>query len=224
MERILLFENRDKKADFKKTIENIISGANYLIETFHQNQPFKKIQILADFRALIMDPLGYYDRVVLENIELPRNQQKVNISKLCELYDIPRASFVEILGLYEDNENCKDCHKTRRKGKQESVISYQEFLNYSDYVLFKNGRFEVNLGQVSERIDKFNIYTETQDQYNLYKTWETLFNIISELHKKNLLGPISLNEICRILPGLQTVDYKLYLNTDVITAQILQLK
>lgn len=224
MERILLFENRDKKADFKKTIENIISGANYLIETFNQNQPFNKIQTLADFRALILDPLGYFDRVVLANIELPRNQQKVNVLKLCELYDIPRASYVEFLGLSKDNEDCIDCHKTRQKGKPGSVISYQDFLNYSDYVVFKNGLFEVNQGQVSESLEKFNIYTETQDQYNLYKTWETLYNIISELHTKNLLGPISLNEVCRILPGLQTVDYKLYLNTDVITAQILQLK
>ena len=61
--------------------------------------PLKKIKTRDQAESLIVGTLDYYDSVILQNIQLPRNNLEVNVLKLCELYNIPRSEFLKSIGL-----------------------------------------------------------------------------------------------------------------------------
>ena len=98
-ERILIYEDKGKKTDFVKSVNNSMQKANELIQNFNEFQDFKLITTLEDFENLYSDPLGEFDKTIVENIDIKAKGSKTpDPAVLSALFQIDRPGYMEAIG------------------------------------------------------------------------------------------------------------------------------
>ena len=75
-ERILIYQDKHKANDFIKSVNAAMDQTNGLIRTFNSYQDFLKIETLEDFERLYADPLGVFDKTILQNIDIKAKGNK----------------------------------------------------------------------------------------------------------------------------------------------------
>lgn len=56
MNRIKIYTDRHKIAEFERSVNETIEAGNSLIDIFHEFQPFMRINSVMDFETLVDDP------------------------------------------------------------------------------------------------------------------------------------------------------------------------
>jgi hypothetical protein len=203
-ERILVFEGKGKRSDFIKSVNNTMQKANELIQNFNDFQPWKVITTLQEFEDLYYDPLGMFDKTIIENIDIKAKGNKLpDPSVLSALFQINRLGYMEATGQSEPvkDADCPDCQKKTQTIKVKNIRSNAEFYQYAEYYVFINGFFQLNNNAINEHCDTFNIYAESPEQIALYKHWQGLCDTLNTHNKKYPIGNI--DSICKTLKLLQ---------------------
>jgi hypothetical protein len=188
-ERILIFTDSHKQADFENLIEATQSESNRLIELYHSFQPWNKIKTIQEFEALCSDPLGEYDRTLQNNFGVDLKSTgglKPAPAMVAKLLDLDRENWINVIKGLKVSEGCKSCNKTPKIIKQgQGVISFQTYKKYQDYLTFENGRFSINENAVSEKKDSFQVYAETPAQIECWNFWHNVCDVLNSLQEKN---------------------------------------
>lgn len=213
MKRQLIYTDKGKQADFQKQVNFVMFKSNDLIRIFNDNQPFIKIKTRNEAESLILGNIDFYDSIVLQNIKLPKNNLEVNISKLSELYSIPRSEFLKSIGLSPDYvSGCDTCKPSKTvKLKGENIISLDQYNSYSEFLIWGNGFFDLNNSAIELKKQSFCIYIENENQSEYYNHCVNLAKVLNEEIRINKLGTEKINQLANIT-GLQILNNALVLN------------
>lgn len=213
MEKIKLFTDNVRVDNFKSSISTVMKQCNMVISVFNQKQPFVKITSLQDAESLLLGPLGYYDITVLQNSQIAQQKGlEINVAKLCELYGIDRPGYMAELGISDDD--CPDCHKPKVKVKNESLIDYSNYQQYSQYLLFSSeGLFILNEETAKEKLASFDVYCTDEKQAEVYKHFQNLFTVLQKHYTLGLIGPVVLQQLFHSMGDcFKLVDNEMYMN------------
>ncbi|NLA48904.1 MAG: hypothetical protein GX876_05510, partial [Bacteroidales bacterium] len=89
----LIYQELGKKQEFQQSVDTILKECNNLIEVFNSHQDFKRIATQNEFNSLVSDPAGYFDDILLNNVELPA-KLKPAPAQLALLFNIDRAGYL----------------------------------------------------------------------------------------------------------------------------------
>ncbi len=205
-ERILIYEDKGKKTDFVKSVNNSMQKANELIQNFNEFQDFKLITTLEDFENLYSDPLGEFDKTIVDNIDIKAKGDKTpDPAVLSALFQIDRPGYMTAIGqsVFVKDADCPDCAKKAQTIKVKNIRSNAEFYSYAEYLFFINGSFQLNSNAINEHCDKFNIYAESPEQIALYNHWQGLCDTLNSHNKKYPVGNTAFEAICKTFKLLQ---------------------
>ena len=227
-QRILLYTDSRKKANFQNEIETTQQGANDLVHVFHSFQDYLKITSLDEAETLIADPLGLFDKTLQSNsgIDLKFSGGKIpNPKAIAELYDIDRNSYQALIrGEKIEPGSCKSCGKLKIKQSGKGALKNVTYHQYKKYLIWNdNNRFEINESAVFENLGSFDYYIEDPASLEIYNYWHDLNNILNLSYKKGYLGDADLIEIAkrfkdRLLFSYQS--YSLSVNDQALYAEI----
>ena len=88
--------------------------AIHLIQSYNSHQDFARIETLADFEKLYSDPLGMFDKTILENIDIKaKGNKQPDPSVLSALFQIDRPGYLAAIGqnVSVKDADCPDCAK-----------------------------------------------------------------------------------------------------------------
>ena len=213
MKRELIFTDKGKQANFEKQVNQVMFKANDLCRIMNENQPFVKIKTRDEAESLILGTIEYYDSVILQNIKLPANNLPVNVLKLCELYNIPRSEFLKSIGLNPDHvSGCDTCKPSKTvKVKGESIISFDQYNYYSEFLIWGNGFFDLNNSAIEIKKQSYCTYIENNNQSEYYNHFVNLAKVLNDEIRISKLGTEKINQLANIT-GLLIIDNKLVLN------------
>lgn len=200
--RILIYEEKGKKTDFLKSVNATMESANNLIQAYSNYQDFARIETLADFEKLYSDPLGMFDKTIIDNIDIKAKGNKLpDPSVLSALFQIDRPGFMEATGQSEPlkDADCPDCAKKAQTIKVKNIRSNAEFYQYAEFLFFINGSFQLNSNAINEHCDKFNIYADSLEQIALYEHWQGLCDTLNTHNKKYPIGGADVDRIAKAL-------------------------
>lgn len=201
-ERILIYEDKGKKTDFIKSVNNAMQKANDLIQTYNEFQSWEVITTIQAFESLYSDPLGEFDKTLLANIDIKaKGNKQPDPSVLSALFQIDRPGFMEATGQSEPikDADCPDCQKKTQSIKVKNIKSNAEFYQYAEFLLFINGSFQLNNKAIIEHCDIFNIYAESPEQIALFNHWQGLCDTLNTHNKKYPIGGADVDRIAKVL-------------------------
>ena len=227
-QRILLYTDSRKKAEFQNGLEATQNGANDLVHVFCSFQDYLKITSLDEAETLIADPLGLFDKTLQSNsgIDLKFSGGKIpNPKVIAEMYDIDRPSYISIIkGEKIEPGSCKSCGKLKIKQSGKGALKNVTYHQYKKYLIWNdNNRFEINESNVFEKLENFSYYIEDPTSLETYNYWHDLNNILNLSFKKGYLSDVDLIEISkrlkdRLLFSFQS--YSLSVNNEALYAEI----
>jgi hypothetical protein len=216
LEKIKIAEDTESKERIKININELIKKCNSLIRIFNKYQPFVKINSREDAESLLLGPAGYYDKVVLANIQLAQKTGlEINIQKVCELYGIDRSGYMSELGITD----CPGCSGPKVKGKVNPFIEYS---SKAKFLSFEDGQFAPDSEAIEAGLDKYNVYCPPEQVY-LYRHYELLFDLLQKSLALNLIGSTQIIQICKALGNPFVYNYdtlKIYKNDLIIAGLI----
>lgn len=201
-ERILIYSETGKKQDFIKSCTAAMEQANHLMLTFSEYQDFARIETLADFEKLYSDPLGMFDKTILENIDIKaKGNKQPDPSVLSALFQIDRPGYMAAIGqnVSVKDADCPDCAKKAQTIKVKNIRSNAEFYQYAEFLFFINGSFQLNNSAIQTHCDIFNIYAESPEQIALFEHWQGLCDILNSHIKKYPIGGVDVDRIAKAL-------------------------
>ena len=188
MNRIKIYTDRHKIAEFERSVNETIEPSNSLIRIFEEFQPFMRINSVMDFETLVIDPEGTFDKVLISNINLNNSfGLKPDPATAAQLFNIDRPNYLNLVaGMPIQWDDCKPCQKAKiKKGKR--AISFERYRAYSDYITFEGGEFVPNPEAIEAKIQTFDVYAETPEQLSIYNHFKELVTI---LNKHDTLYPM----------------------------------
>lgn len=221
-----LFTDDNARKIFRTDLEGTVDRINKMIVAFNTHQQFTKITTQDVLESYLMGPTGYYDLVVLRNIDLPQKRGlEINIDKLCELYSIDRPGFLSALGVEHEEEDCPSCHKGKVRVKGSFIpVNYVTYSQYKKFLSFDGVLVGINEDAVKKEMERFDIHTSSKKQDEAIDHIDNLFSILEKHYKSGFVGPAKMQEICRALDDIfKVVDNVLYKNDQVITSMIIRL-
>lgn len=201
-ERIFIYSETGKKQDFIKSCTATMEQANHLIQTYNSHQDFARIGTLADFEALYSDPLGMFDKTILENIDIKaKGNKQPDPSVLSALFQIDRPGYMAAIGqnVSVKDADCPDCAKRAQTIKVKNIKSNAEFYSYAEFLFFINGSFQLNSNAINEHCDKFSIYAISPEEIALYEHWQGLCDTLNTHNKKYPIGGADVDRIAKAL-------------------------
>lgn len=223
--KILIYSDSGKRNEFIKSVNDTMQKANNLIQLFNSHQDFRKIETLQDFEALHADPLGVFDKTILQNIDISaKGNKQPDPSVLSALFQIDRPGYMAAVGQSEPiNADCPDCAKKTQTIKVSRIKNNAEYNLYAEYLFFINGLFCLNNKAINEHCDIFNIYAESPDQISLLKHWLEVCKVLNDHNKKYPMGLSNMDQVCRALK-LQQLNGTFVINHMALSEQIKYLK
>jgi|LSQX01.2.fsa_nt_gb hypothetical protein len=220
----LIYKDLGAKTEFQQEVDNILKQCNNLIEAFNSHQDFKKIETQDEFNSLVSDPAGYFDDILLSNVELPANLKPAP-AQLALLFNIDRAGYLEMLGLEEiEDESCQGCSKVQKKPvSKNSVISFDHYIGNASYLTFEDGFFHLDKGMIEAKLKDFDIYAESPEQLETLDHYETLSKVLNSAIDFHKLGPVQVQTLSKMF-GLQILNNKLVINYMQLSETIKYLK
>jgi hypothetical protein len=184
MEKILVSKNLDAVGKFQREVEYVRDKANELIGVFHAFQPWEKITSLPDFIKLCSDPKKTFDETLIANVEIKAVGLRPDPARLADLFNISRDEFMNLVaGMPVNETECKPCQKARiRKG--EKSIDLVDFEKYQEFLIFKDGAFELDNEAVKVKTESFAIYAETPQQIEVVEHWQRFCEILNKHREK----------------------------------------
>jgi hypothetical protein len=201
-DKILIYLDRGKKAEFIKSCNAVKDAANKLIQDYNSYQDFAVISTLEQFENLYSDPLSEFDKTVLENTDIKaKGNKQPDPETLCKLFQIDRPGYMAAIGISEPlkDADCPDCAKKAQTVKVNRIKNNAVFYQYSEYFYFIEGSFILNDQAVNEHCDSFNIFAETPEQIALYQQWESLCDILNKHDKQYALSTSGKQQIAAAL-------------------------
>jgi len=224
--KILIRREKEAEVKFLKTLGDTVKTGNNLIKLLNSSQFFLRIETREQAEKLISDPLAFYDQLLIDNISHD-SRLNVNMVALSELYNIPRKMFLMGLGVPEDQtSSCQTCGErpvggtTRISLKDEAIIDAAQFENFSEFLLFRDGVFEIDNKAVEEYSDNFNIYVSNASQFELYNHYNNLADILNDAVAYHKLSSANVQELSKMF-GFLILDGKLIIN-DIKIAEIIK--
>ena len=181
MNRIKIYTDRHKIAEFERSVNETIEASNSLIRIFEEFQPFMRINSVMDFETLVIDPEGTFDKVLISNINLNNSfGLKPDPATAAQLFNIDRPNYLNLVaGMPIQWDDCKPCQKAKiKKGKR--AISFERYRAYSDYITFEGGEFVPNPEAIEAKIQTFDVYAETPEQLQTVSHYHDLVRILNE--------------------------------------------
>jgi hypothetical protein len=220
--RILIYSDSGKRNDFIRSVNDIMLSSNKLIQAYNSYQDFTIINTLQDFEELFSDPLGMFDKTILQNIDIKaKGNKQPDPAVLSSLFQIDRPGYLAAIGQSGTviDADCPDCAKKTQSIKVSRIKYNAEYNQFASYLLFVNGFFQLNNNAINEFSDTFNVYAESQDQIDLYNHWQSVCNILNAHNKKYPLGSASRDQISKALK-LQQAEGKFVINNISLAEQI----
>ena len=218
----LVFKDINGQRNFETQCKKIKDQANSLIQVLNDLQPFAKIQTRDQAENLILDPLGVYDSIILQNIQLPNNNLQINVSALASLYNIPRNEFISKIGIDPGHvEGCESCKKPETGKRNKDVLTFEQYETHSKYLAWGNGFFDLNQKKIDLHKDSFNVYASSEKQKEYLKSWENLCKVFNDHIELVGMGTVQMETIAKTF-DLLILDRKLIPN-DIKIAEKLQL-
>lgn len=227
MEQILINENRNAVADFQGAVNNVVTRSQELIDQFHEFQSWKRITTIEEFYQLLRDPSGYFDEILLANVEIKSTGNlQPNVEVIATMFNIERDDFRNLTSGFPISEGCQGCKKTTvRKGKRS--IGLAEFQEYGKYINFNEGTLSVNEDAVNTKKESFRIFATSPEQTELYNYWHGVVDTLNGLHDRGYLSGESLKTLQKSLNNRVMYSYgtnKLHLNEETLLHELLKLK
>jgi hypothetical protein len=201
-DRILVYEERGQKAQFLKAVTSVKDAANKLIQDYNSYQSWDLINTLNDFEELYSDPLGMFDKTLLQNIDISaKGNKKPDPVVLSSLFGIDRPGYMAVIGQTESvkDADCPDCAKKTQTVKVNRIKTNAEFYQYAEFLLFIDGLFQLNNKAISEYCDRFNIYADSPEQISLYNHWQSVCDILNKHDKQYVLSVSGKQQIASAL-------------------------
>ena len=180
MNRIKIYTDRHKIAEFERSVNETIEASNSLIRIFEEFQPFMRINSVMDFETLVDDPGALYDHLLTTNVQFNAAAgMKVDPGQLAKLFNLERDSFLNLTaGKPVQIENCTPCKKMRLKpGK--ACISRERFNAYKQYMIFEEGEFVKDVEAVEAKAKDFDVYATTEQQIKVVDHYNALVSILN---------------------------------------------
>jgi len=201
-DRILIYEEKSKKQEFLISCNAVKDKANELIQAYNEFQSWDLIKTISDFDELYSDPLGTFDKTLLENIDIKAKGNKTpDPAVLSALFQIDRPGYMVATGQSEPikDVDCPDCAKKPQSIKVKNIRSNAEYNQFAGYLIFINGFFQLNNPAIDEYCDRFNIYAESPEQIALYEHWQSVCDILNAHDKKYVLSTSGKQSIAAVL-------------------------
>ncbi len=153
----LIYENMQAITAHSKQVHSLCSNLNAAIDSFHQYQPFIRIENEDQAMEFVADPIAHYDNVIITETKTKRIPGlKIDVSIICQMYNLNRQKFVEAV-------------------KSIMLAPAQKHL-----FVWQDGQFEVNQGALTEDCDQFCTYAETPEQLEILELWESLRDVLNQ--------------------------------------------
>jgi hypothetical protein len=220
--RILCYSDSGKRNDFIKSVNEMMQSANKLIQTYNSYQDFTKVTTLEDFETLHADPLGVFDKTIIEGCAIKSTSGKVpDPSVLSSLFKIDRAGYMAAIGQSEPikEDDCPGCQKKAHSVRLKNIRSNAEYNVYSGYLFFIGGLFQLNNKAINDHCDTFNVYAESPEQIALYNHWQSVCDILNAHNNKYPMGSASRDQVSKALK-LQQLNDKFIINQMALSEQI----
>ncbi len=220
----LIYQELGKKQEFQQSVDTILKECNNLIEVFNSHQDFKRIATQNEFNSLVSDPAGYFDDILLNNVELPA-KLKPAPAQLALLFNIDRAGYLLTLGLEEiEDESCQGCSEVQKKlTSKNNVISFDYYIENALYLTFADGFFQLDKSMIEAKLKDFDVYAESPEQLQVLDHYETLSKVLNSAIDFHKLGPVQVQALSKMF-GLQVLNNKLVINYMQLSETIKYLK
>jgi len=216
-EKILVYTDNGRAADFEKDINEVIERANNLLNAWHKFQYWHKVKTSDEAYAIIKDPAGAMDAILLNSIDLKvAGGTKVNVEVIANMLNCDRdnwRAFIQGMPVY----NCQVCDGLKI-GRR--AISLNELEQYNEYIKW-NRLFIADDQAIELKKQSFKTYAETPQQLKLYNHFTSLKDELTEHIKLGLIGPDRLKQITDAL-NLRYVGNVIYLNDEYLNNLILK--
>ena len=179
-DKILIFEEVNKKNTFKLNVHHAAERSNALINTFHSFQDWQRIHTLEAFVELCEDPGEYFDALLVKQVETSAigKGHKLNPAPIAEMLNIDRPNYLNLVSGKPVSEGCEPCGKIKlRPGQQ--AISLWEFNNFNEFLEFNGEGFTVNEPAVEKYVSGFDFYAETPEEVNVYRHYQELCRLLN---------------------------------------------
>jgi hypothetical protein len=199
METILINENRSAVAEFQRSIDDVLSRSQDLMDQFHQFQTWKRINTEDDFIQLVNDPAEYFDQVLINNVDLKSTGNlRPNPEMVAKMFDVERESWQNLVAGKPISDGCETCKKTKIVKGQRS-ISLAQFQQYQEYLIFQDGRFYADESAIQAKKESFKKFAKSPEEIKLVKHHQDLVTILNEHFNKGLIGPANIQEVAKLL-------------------------
>ncbi len=213
LKKELIYTDKGRQATFQKQLNDVLFKSNDLIRIFNENQPFIKINNRNEAESLILGTIDFYDSIILQSIRLPKNNLEVNVSKLCELYSVPRSEFIRLIGLTPDQvSGCATCKPSKTiKLKGENIISADQYNSFSEFLIWENGSFDLNNSTIEIKKQSFCIYIDNEKKAEYYNHYLNLAKVLNDLISIHKLGTVQIDQLSK-MTGFQILNNTLVIN------------
>lgn len=180
MNRIKIYTDRHKIAEFERSVNETIEASNSLIRIFEEFQPFMRINSVMDFETLVDDPGALYDHLLTTNVQFNATAgMKVDPGQLAKLFNLDRENFLNVTaGKPIKIENCAPCGRVKiKQGK--ACISPERFNAYKEYMIFEEGEFAKDVQAVEAKAKDFDVYATTEQQIKVVDHYNALVSILN---------------------------------------------
>ncbi|MFO7656336.1 MAG: hypothetical protein R6W78_04655 [Bacteroidales bacterium] len=152
----LIYSNDVAIQSHSKAVHSLCSNLNAAIASFHQYQPFVRIESEDQAMEFVADPIAHYDNVIIKETGTKRIPGlKIDVSIICQMYGLNRQKFVEAV------------KSIRLVPAQKHLFTWQD------------ASFEVNETVLQADCEQFRTFAETPEQLETLQLWEQLRDILN---------------------------------------------
>lgn len=194
--------NREKENFLKKE-----KYFNFLIEKYHEFQPFRKIENLKDAISLVGRPFEYFSQTVTENAGMKTvGGLSANVEAVCTIYGINIQGFKETLNKYPKSFDTDYSEKD----------PFSFVADGSTFFLFDNEKFNA-------MTERHKVYATSPAQIEFINYFEHLCTTLNIHNKKGFIPGDKINQIAQSV-GLLSGGNEFLLNYANIAYQISNMK
>jgi len=188
-----VYENEAVTKDLKENALHLCNCANKVVNTFHECQPFDKIVTNEQASALVLNPIEYFDQVMIKGAGVkPVKGLKVEPEAVALMYGVNRSGFIAGIQV-----------ETRGSRGHFASFKLRESLKY--LLLFQDGMFIVNETELQKDIEAQKTYAETPEQIEILEYWENLANVLNKHLDKKYITEFEIYQLAQTL-GLKNVN------------------
>jgi len=176
--KTVLYEDKGGFADLQKEVYGMCLAANNLIENYNQ-YAITRVTTLQDIENLIADPVLSFDAPLLAKMA-PIEGLTPDPEQAAKMYNIPRQDFlISVFGAKAVRTgSCISCLVD-----VEILTDYnlhRRYLQYADYLSFKNSMFTVDQSKIDQAKESFTTYASPEQETAL-KELELFVSLCNKL-------------------------------------------